>query len=446
MATANSFSIKMIRNYIVFGFKNFYSDFVIEGEENIPTSGPVIFAPNHTNALMDALAIHAITPAKLPLTFLARADIFKNKKLAAVLHYLGILPAFRMRDGVENLAKNQETFAKCVELLRTNGGLGIMPEGNQDLERKIRPLGKGIFRIAFAAQESFSDQPFVKIVPVGIDYGHLSKFGKHILISIGKPIEVAEYMNDYTQNAVNATNEIRKRLYNELNELTVNIVSEKYYQCIQTTIEVVTAVEMTGYEISSPTLARFEAERRITARLLAMEKKNPSEMEELDELCIDYTNAIKLNNLYSTTLDQVPFKFFSMIKQGTWLLITSPFFFLGYILNFLPFFTPVYIRKKLNVNYEGFFSSIHFSLGLVCFPLFYVLQTLLINAAYNITWVEMILSCVLQLLLGKGAFSWYTSFRKLKASLEYRMMAQKHPTVVNRIMKLREKIINFVKN
>ena len=38
-----------------------YSEISIVGKENIPTDGAVIFAPNHTNALMDALSVLIIS-------------------------------------------------------------------------------------------------------------------------------------------------------------------------------------------------------------------------------------------------------------------------------------------------------------------------------------------------------------------------------------------------
>jgi len=199
-------SFSLVRNYIVFTFKRYYGEYIVVGQENIPDESPLIFAPNHINAFMDAIAVHSIAPYKQPVIFLARADIFNNKTAIKLLKFAKILPAFRMRDGMENLGKNNEVFEQCVEILHKNSALGIMPEGNQGEQRKLRPLVKGIFRIAFAAQQNSNVQPNVKIIPVGIDYGNLTKFGKHIIINIGKPIEVSEYMQSYAANPVSATN------------------------------------------------------------------------------------------------------------------------------------------------------------------------------------------------------------------------------------------------
>ena len=117
-------------------FKQFYGEYIVLGKENIPNEGPVIFAPNHLNALMDALAIHSISPDHYATVFLARSDMFKKKVVANLLTFAKIMPAFRIRDGIENLGKNAEIFDRCVEVLETNNAMGIMPEGNQELKGK----------------------------------------------------------------------------------------------------------------------------------------------------------------------------------------------------------------------------------------------------------------------------------------------------------------------
>jgi 1-acyl-sn-glycerol-3-phosphate acyltransferase len=75
-------SFKLVKKYIRFTFKRFYSEFIVLGKENIPTEGQVIFAPNHLNALMDALAIHSVSPDNYATVFLARSDIFRKKNLS----------------------------------------------------------------------------------------------------------------------------------------------------------------------------------------------------------------------------------------------------------------------------------------------------------------------------------------------------------------------------
>ena len=79
--------------------KVFYRKVIIVGRENINPEDHLIYAPNHQNALMDALAV--LFTQKGQLVFLARADIFKRNFLASILYFLKILPVYRIRDGYQ---------------------------------------------------------------------------------------------------------------------------------------------------------------------------------------------------------------------------------------------------------------------------------------------------------------------------------------------------------
>src|SRR5665647_2958555 len=220
---------------------------------------------------MDALAVHSIAPNGLPVIFLARSDIFKNKFVAKLLQYLNMMPAFRMRDGMENLSKNNEIFERCVEVLHQNKALGIMPEGNQGEERKLRPFSKGIFRIAFAAQQKYGTTPAVKIIPIGIDYGDLEKFGKHIIINIGKPIEVSEYMDAYAESPVTVTNDIREKLRLDLNASTLDLATDTYNKCFETAVEVAYATVQKHQKLPNSTVFKFVAKQKVASKLVEIE-------------------------------------------------------------------------------------------------------------------------------------------------------------------------------
>ena len=76
----------------------FYRKIIVVGRENINPDEHLIFAPNHQNALMDALAV-LFTHKGQPI-FLARADIFKKKTVASLLYFMKILPVYRIRDEI----------------------------------------------------------------------------------------------------------------------------------------------------------------------------------------------------------------------------------------------------------------------------------------------------------------------------------------------------------
>lgn len=443
--SAYPFSFSLVRNYVVFTFKRYYGEYIVVGRENVPTDSPVIFAPNHINALMDAIAVHSIAPYKKPVIFLARADIFRNKTASKILRFAKILPAFRMRDGMENLGKNNEVFEQCIEILGQGNALGIMPEGNQGEQRKLRPLVKGIFRIAFATQQKYGSQKKIKIIPVGIDYGDLVKFGKHIIINIGKPIELSDYMTGYAENPVTATNEIKERLLTDLNRLSLNLASDTHYECFETVVEVANATFVRNLDLQDKTVNRFVARQEISKRLIALEKAEPEKIDKLESICIEYLGLLKELRLRNWVLEQGSPKTTLLTINGLKLFLTLPFFICGFLFNFLPFFVPVYIRKHvIKAQYEGFFSSLQFVTGIITFPLFYLLQTVLFCLMVSPPlWVSLIFF-VLQYQLGKAAFKWYGESRKFRAKLRYRKLMRKESSELFHAQNLREKIIRMI--
>lgn len=162
------------------------------GKENIPSDGAVIFAPNHTNAICDAIAILSINRERK--VFVARADIFKNKKAAALLTWFKIMPMKRIRDGVQEVLHNDETEQKAIDTLRDGVKFCILPEGTHRPKHSLLPLGKGIFRIALRANEEFGHEKPIYIVPVGLEYGDHFHLWDHLTVNIGKPINITEFV------------------------------------------------------------------------------------------------------------------------------------------------------------------------------------------------------------------------------------------------------------
>ncbi len=117
----------MIQPYVKTFFFMFYGKVEVKGLENIPRNEPVIFAPNHQNALMDALIV--LFSAPQDIVFLARADIFNKRAMAWFLNSLKMLPVFRQRDGASELGKNVDIFDISVNVLHQRHHLCVMPEG-----------------------------------------------------------------------------------------------------------------------------------------------------------------------------------------------------------------------------------------------------------------------------------------------------------------------------
>lgn len=435
----------IIRRYVIFTFKHFYGEYIVNGKENIPEDGPVIYAANHLNALMDPLAVISLLPTKRQIVYLARADYFKNKTVRKILLYFKILPAFRMRDGLENLEKNHMVFEKCVDVLNRSMALGIMPEGNQGFAKKIRPLAKGIFRIAFAAQQKFGNGKGVKIVPIGIDYGHYDKFGEHLLINIGAPIEVSDYMKTYEENQVVATNKLRDKLQRELKKLTFDVATDKHYDCFETVSEATEARVNRKLLQPDNTLHRFVSRQKIVRRLITLEKKMPDLLQQLESLSANYRENMKELKLKSWVLDN-NLKTSQLWLNFILLFITFPIFAVGFALNFLPFFAPDFILKIFKIKFPGGLGSLRFGLGILTFPLFYFLQGWIIYKKMKGEIWNLLVIIPLQYIFGKFTFQWYKSYITLKTKYRYFKLKRTNSPVLQETEHLQDKIFNIIQS
>ncbi|EON76643.1 Phospholipid/glycerol acyltransferase [Lunatimonas lonarensis] len=167
----------------------YFGGIVVRGKNNIPRDKPLIVVANHQNALLDALLV--ATQLGLTPYFLTRFDVFKIPVVARMLRYLQLLPVYRMRDGIEHIPKNEETFEQCTHLLSNGAALLIFPEGNHSLERKLRPISKGFTRIAFRTLEQQPDLP-LQVLPVGLNYAAHQFGGTKVWLHIGRALAVKE--------------------------------------------------------------------------------------------------------------------------------------------------------------------------------------------------------------------------------------------------------------
>lgn len=196
-------------------FRHSYRRFEQVGLDRIPTDGAVIFAPNHCNALCDALAVLSLGMERK--VFVARADIFRKPTLRKILTWLKIMPIRRMRDGANAVLHNNETEQMAVETLRNGVKFCILPEGTHRAKHSLMPLKKGIFRIALRANEEFGQQKPVYIVPVGLEYGDYFHLWDTLMINVGDPLNVTEFVKahpdlDHPQLINSLIDELTERL------------------------------------------------------------------------------------------------------------------------------------------------------------------------------------------------------------------------------------------
>jgi 1-acyl-sn-glycerol-3-phosphate acyltransferase len=195
----------------------FYKRIRIQGKEKIPSNKAVIIIANHQNALIDPLII--ATQTRLKPHFLARASAFKHPVAAKLLHFIRMIPVYRVRDGKENMEKNGQTFAQSVQILAEKGSILIFAEGGHSHERSLRYPKKGFTRIAFQALETFPEMDLV-ILPIGINYSNHTDSGSNVTLVVGKEIAVKPFLHK--------PEELMQETYQGLQALVTQLPLERY--------------------------------------------------------------------------------------------------------------------------------------------------------------------------------------------------------------------------
>lgn len=435
------------KSYVVWSFKQYYDKVIIEGLENIPKDEPVIFAPNHLNALMDALAILSLPPFKKVKVYLSRADLFYlPKPIVLFLRFAKLMPAYRIRDGYENLTKNKVSFEEADEVLLHNAALCIMPEGDQGTERKIRPLVKGIFRIAFSAQQKMPKGTSVNIIPVGFDYGDLIKPNKHLIINIGKPIRIADYFENYQKNPAIVTNAIKQKLQSDLENLVLHLGTEKYYHCFETAIEAANSAMMNDLECGNNPINQFQARQKLGKVLMRLAVEEPEVLEQLDITCRKYKSGMQKIKIDSKSLDLGNPSLFGFLFNYIDIIISVLLALPGLLLNIIPFMLTSQIPRIIKIEYTGFFSSVYYSAGIILFPVFYVLQSILLIDLFSLPLWSIILLIPLHFLEGKFTFRLSKNIRLALISIRLFIASKKHPETLKMLRKMKQQITETLIN
>jgi 1-acyl-sn-glycerol-3-phosphate acyltransferase len=137
----------------------------IEGGSNIPTQGPTILASNHVSYLDPVTLAWVADQRDRRIRFLAKAELFKNPALGALLRAAHQIPVYR------GTADSSGALSAAVDALRRGECVTVFPEGT--ISEDFEPMrGKsGTARLALASG--------IPVVPVGL-------WGTHRILTKGR--------------------------------------------------------------------------------------------------------------------------------------------------------------------------------------------------------------------------------------------------------------------
>ncbi len=414
----------------------FYRRVIVLGRDNIDPNDNLIFAPNHQNALMDALAV--LFTLKGQPVFLARADIFKKRFIASILYSFKLLPVYRIRDGFGTLKENDDIFKKTIDVLTNKNGLVILPEGNHAGFRRLRQLKKGICRIAFQADDATDNKLSIKIIPVGLEYSHYQRYRQVLTVVFGKPIPISEFRDSYKEKPETALVQLRDRLSSEMKKIMVHIESEEDYDTINELRSLIN--DPYSDNLRFPKLFR---DKVLIEKLKRTQKNDPALYSEI----IDLTSRVKENSKILNTdyrlLRKKNHSLFRLILGIILMIATFPLFLFGNIFNLIFLNLPdLSIR---NIKDEQFHSSIRYASSLVLMFIFTPVYFILSFVIFSPWWLSLAVFLSLPL---SGLFTWhyYLWIHRIREGFRVKNYVKKNDSIYLKLKEEFDRLVSLVAN
>ena len=382
----------------------YFRKITIKNLDLIPENTPIIFAPNHPGAFMDPIVIASVL--KQQLHFLARGESFSNSVSRWIFGNLNMIPIYRPSETPELMHKNKDVFNKAFALLEKKGTIIIFPEGNSKTERRIRKIKTGAARIAMGAEAKSDYSLGVKIIPIGLNYANLHRFQSDVFINISKPIDLAEYYEEYQTDEYGTVNKITDRIHQELEAHTV-VVAEELDLFIENVEEIYkTDLKREANIEEDDKEGDFKVSKDIAEAVSYYQQEEPLRLMRVRQKIDEYNLGLNRLELKDHALNKNK-PGGSLVKGVTMTIIQTvlgfPFFLYGAINNLLPYKIPGMIA---GLSRPDFHAAVAMTTGILTFTTFYSLQIWafgkLITPLYFEGWATMIYGITLPL---SGMFS-----------------------------------------
>lgn len=184
----------------------------VEGEENLPCSGPVLIVSNH-ESYIDPPLFGAMVHIR-PLTFVARSGLFGFKPFGWFIRALNAIP---LRENESDVV----AIKALVRRLEEGGAVLIFPEGSRSIDGRLTPFKRGASLLLRKAR--------CDVLPAAVDGAHeawprggcpVPRRGPGLYLKFGKVIP-------YGELARLGSDEALQRLHDEVASLAASIPAKR---------------------------------------------------------------------------------------------------------------------------------------------------------------------------------------------------------------------------
>ena len=237
-----------------------------------PREGPVLFVANHPNSIVDAIVVAASVGR--PIRFLAKATLFDEPGLGALIRAGGAIPVYRRQDDPALTDRNARVFESVQEALAAGDAVGVFPEGLSHSEPSLTRLRTGAARISLGA----SDRQGIRfpIVPVGIVARQKQTFRSQCAALVGEPVPWDD-LAGRPESDVEAVRELTDRIERGLRSVTINaerLEDRRIIECAE-------AIFSSEQKLDTSQETRVRRLRQASETLALLRETEPEAVERL---------------------------------------------------------------------------------------------------------------------------------------------------------------------
>jgi 1-acyl-sn-glycerol-3-phosphate acyltransferase len=270
---------RALRRGLRLGLELYYVDIRATGREHIPEDGPVIFAANHPNSVMDSVILG--TQTSRSIHYLARSGLFANPLVAAVFHACGVIPIFRRQDATAHeeatVSRNDDTFRAAFEVLERAGTIGIFPEGRNAPERHVRDIKTGTARIALGAEAKNDFELGVRVVPVGLNFEDRDRWLTRVLVRFGPAIDARDFEAAWNADDREAVRAMTDRIQDGIRREALHVEDVRHTELVRD------VHGLYGAEVLKELIGRTPDVRGLRRRLFDGARGVAAAREDLDD-------------------------------------------------------------------------------------------------------------------------------------------------------------------
>lgn len=282
-----------------------------------------------------------------------RGDVFGKSWANFLLRSLKLIPIYRARDGEsrQNAISNNRSFDQLYEEFKKNRLVLIFPEADAKIEKRLRPLKKGMARMIIDMQSRDDGSMKVAVVPFGLNYTHFKRHRNELMLSFAKPV----YLDDYIEEGGSERTAFNKMTLDVAERIKAEMVdvNEGDEEITETALRIIRS------ERSEPILQFwFRSNERLRAEITASNFiKHSKEESAIRKKLQAYQEA--LNHAGATEIGSKPLKFWQYLFLLVFIVPAS--------LSWLVMRWGLFFGKKLvdaKVKLDELYESIYFGVGL----------------------------------------------------------------------------------